>query len=637
MCGIAAILAYAPDVPPVDSAELRRIRDSMSARGPDGFGEWYSDDHRVGLGHRRLSIIDLSPAGAQPMLNHDRSLAITFNGEIYNYRELRSQLEKKGCRFQSTSDTEVLLHLYADRGEAMVNELRGMYAFALWDMKRKGLFLARDPFGIKPLYLADDGKTVRVASQVKALLAGGHIDTASDPAGHVGFFLWGHIPEPHTLYRGIKTLPAGNSLWIDRSGNKRQKAFCSITKILAEAELGNAESGKQPGEMGAPVEYGSNSTGRARLHGPGKVERKEHGQSSSEQLRFALEDSVRHHLIADVPVGVFLSAGLDSTTLTALAAHEGGTLRTVTLGFDAYRGTPNDEVPLAEQVARQYGATHQSIWVTREDFRDHLHRVFAAMDQPTTDGVNSYFVSYAAAQTSLKVALSGLGGDELFGGYPSFREIPRVVNALGWLRHCRPLGKAARIVSAPILKLLTSPKYAGLFEYGGTYAGAYLLRRGMFMPWELPAFLDPEIVRQGWLDLQPLLHLEESLEGLTKPRLKVACLESCWYMRNQLLRDSDWAGMAHSLEIRTPLVDVVLLRNLSPLLAGDLPPTKRDMALAPRSPLPDAILNRPKTGFQIPVRDWLLAQKPEARDQRPAAGRGLRSWARYVYSRFNQT
>jgi asparagine synthase (glutamine-hydrolysing) len=612
MCGIAAILTYAPDVPAVDSGELRRIRDSMTARGPDGSGEWFSDDQRVGLAHRRLSIIDLSPAGAQPMLNHDRSLAVTFNGEIYNYRELRSQLEKKGYSFQSTSDTEVLLHLYADKGEAMVSELRGMYAFAVWDAKKKGLFLARDPFGIKPLYLADDGKTVRVASQVKALLAGGHIDTASDPAGHVGFFLWGHIPEPYTLYRGIKALPAGNSLWIDQSGSKRQKTFCSITKILAEAERGIAESGKQ------------------------NVEREEHGQSPSEQLRSALEDSVRHHLIADVPVGVFLSSGLDSTTLTALAAREGGTLRTVTLGFDAYRGTPNDEVPLAELVARQYGATHQTVWVTREDFRNHLDDVFTAMDQPTTDGVNTYFVSYAATQTSLKVALSGLGGDELFGGYPSFHGIPRAVNALGPLRHCRPLGKVARIVSAPILKRLTSPKYASLFEYGGTYAGAYLLRRGMFMPWELPAFLDPEIVRQGWRDMQPLLHLEESIEGLTKPRLKVSCLESCWYMRNHLLRDSDWAGMAHSLEIRTPFVDVVLLRNLCPLLAGDMPPTKRDMALAPRSPLPDAILNRPKTGFQIPVRDWLQDQKSGVGGQKSAAARGLRGWAHEVYSRFNQ-
>lgn len=606
MCGIAAILTYGPDVPVVDRGELRRIRDFMAARGPDGSGEWFSEDHRVGLAHRRLSIIDLSPSGAQPMLNQDRSLAVTFNGEIYNYHELRSQLESKDYHFQSTSDTEVLLHLYADKGESMVNELRGMYAFVLWDAKKKGLFLARDPFGIKPLYFADDGKTLRAASQVKALLAGGRVDTRSEPAGHVGFFLWGHIPEPYTLYRGIKALPAGNSLWIDQSGNKRQRTFCSITKILAEAEraIGGEKAGTQP---------------------------------SGELLRSALEDSVRHHLIADVPVGIFLSSGLDSTTLTALAARDGGTLRTVTLGFDAYRGTANDEVPLAEQVARQYGARHQTIWVTRADFSNHLDPVFAAMDQPTTDGINTYFVSYAAAQTSLKVAWSGLGGDELFGGYPSFQGIPRAVNALGLLRHCRPLCNAARIVSAPILKRLTSPKYASLFEYGGTYAGAYLLRRGMFMPWELPLFLDPEMVRQGWGELQTLLRLEESMDGLTKPRLKVSSLECCWYMRNQLLRDSDWAGMAHSLEIRTPLVDIALLRNLSPLLAGETPPTKRDMALAPRPPLPDAILNRPKTGFQIPVRDWLLDQKSEVGRKRPSAVRGLRGWARHVYSRFNRT
>ena len=198
MCGIAAIFNYRTGEP-IDRAELLRIRDAMSLRGPDGCGDWVSPDARIGLGHRRLSIIDLSESGAQPMKSADGRLVIIFNGEIYNYRDLRSQLEQKGYHFQSTSDTEVLLHLYDAEGESMVSKLRGMYAFAIWDDRNKGLFIARDPFGIKPLYLADDGKTLRVASQVKALLAGGRVDTSPEPAGHVGFFLWGHVPSPYTL------------------------------------------------------------------------------------------------------------------------------------------------------------------------------------------------------------------------------------------------------------------------------------------------------------------------------------------------------------------------------------------------------------------------------------------------------
>ena len=221
MCGIAAIFAYHPNAADVDSQELGRIRDHMIARGPDGSGEWYSLDRRVGLAHRRLAIIDLSESGAQPMSGEGGQLVISFNGEIYNYRELRGDLERKGRVFRSQSDTEVLLHLYAEKGEAMVHDLRGMYAFAIWDARRCGLFLARDPFGIKPLYFADDGRSFRVASQVKALLAGGGVDTSPDAAGHVGFFLWGHVPEPHSLYQGIRALPAGSSLWVDGKGEER--------------------------------------------------------------------------------------------------------------------------------------------------------------------------------------------------------------------------------------------------------------------------------------------------------------------------------------------------------------------------------------------------------------------------------
>src|SRR6266567_8560787 len=213
MCGIAAIFSYRGG-PPVAELELLAIHDRMTSRGPDAAGIWISEDRLIGLAHRRLSIIDLSPAGAQPMFDDMGTFGITFNGEIYNYRELRAELRNKGFRFRSTSDTEVLLQLYADRGRAMLDSLRGMYAFALWDERKRALLLARDPYGIKPLYYSDNGTVFRAASQVKALLAGGNIDTAANPAGHVGFFLWGHVPDPHTLYRGIRALPAGSFVWV---------------------------------------------------------------------------------------------------------------------------------------------------------------------------------------------------------------------------------------------------------------------------------------------------------------------------------------------------------------------------------------------------------------------------------------
>jgi asparagine synthase (glutamine-hydrolysing) len=608
MCGIAAIFAYYDDAPGVDAGELMRMREQMKPRGPDGAGEWCDSERRVGLGHRRLSIIDLSPAGAQPMLLPERQLAIIFNGEIYNYRDLRAVLEARGQVFRSTSDTEVLLRLYAERGEEMVADLRGMFAFALWDGRKRGLLLARDPLGIKPLYFCDDGKTLRAASQVKALLAGGRVGTEPEPAGHAGFFLWGHVPEPYTLYRSIRALAPGATFWVDQSGRKQKRIFSSATEILAAAE--HAGSQLPSAIAHHPISHSSLPA------------------SSSELLRSALVDTVKHHLIADVPVGVFLSSGLDSATIAALAGEAGGTLRTVTLGFEEFKGTASDETPLAETIARQYGAAHQTVWVTRDDFRAHAARLFVAMDQPSTDGVNTYFVSLAASRAALKVTLSGLGGDELFGGYPSFREIPRAAGALRWFPAGNVLGKTFRVITSPVLRRFTSPKYAGLLEYGGSYAGAYLLRRGMFMPWELPEILDGEMVRQGWDELQPLVRLEETLDGLRRPRSKVSCLEMCWYMRNQLLRDSDWAGMAHSLEIRVPLVDVALLRSLAPLLAGEAPPSKLDMALTPRSPLPASVLSRPKTGFHIPVREWLFEAS------RPSKSRGLRGWARHVYAQF---
>jgi asparagine synthase (glutamine-hydrolysing) len=345
-----------------------------------------------------------------------------------------------------------------------------------------------------------------------------------------------------------------------------------------------------------------------------------------EALRDALLDSVRHHLIADVDVGLFLSAGLDSATLTALASEVHDQVKTVTLGFEEFRGTNKNEVPGAERIAKRYGTDHETVWVTRDDFAAAHDDLLSAMDQPSIDGTNSYFVSRAAREAGLKVALSGLGGDELFGGYPSFSQIPRLVSAVGAIPGAEVVGKGLRAVTAPVVRRMTSPKYAGLFEYGADYGGAYLLRRGLYMPWELPKVLDPDLVKEGWESLQPRLRLQRTTQGIENEHLQVTALESSWYMRNQLLRDTDWASMAHSLEVRTPLVDWTLLSDVAPMVARH-GLTKQDMANTPARPLPEDLLERPKSGFTVPVREWLLTDRPDYEE-----ARGLRGWAQYIYN-----
>jgi asparagine synthase (glutamine-hydrolysing) len=594
MCGVAGIFAYGTNTPPVDREELLRIRDAMKSRGPDGSGVWISADGKVGFAHRRLSIIDVSEAGRQPMATENGRVHIVFNGAIYNYQSIRDGLLKKGHRFVSHSDTEVLLNLYLEKGTEMVEELRGMYAFAVYDEANQSLFLARDPFGIKPVYYSDDGQTLRFASQVKALLKSGRIAPEPDPAGHVGFFLWGNLPDPHTCYKAIHALPAGSTLWMNTSGRRLYRTFCDLTDELTQAELA-------PSQVSA--------------------------EECAARLREALSDSVRQHLVADVPVGVFLSSGIDSPTITSLAVGVGAhPPKTITLGFDEFRGTNHDETRLSRRVSEQFGTNHSERWISKRDFFAEMDRMFDFMDQPSVDGINSYFVSKVAAESGMKVALSGLGGDEIFQGYPSFGQIPSMVRAFSGVSQFRKLGRAFRRLSAPVLKLFTSPKYAGLFEYAGSYGGAYLVRRALFMPWELPQVLDPEIVREGWKELQPLARLEETVGRLRSPHLRVTALELTWYMRHQLLRDTDWASMAHSLEVRVPYVDLPFLRSVASLIAGGRQVTKRDLARTPPGGLPDEVLRRGKTGFAIPFREWLMP-RGLARN----LGAGLREWAMRVW------
>jgi len=344
----------------------------MTSRGPDGAGLWSPEDGRLALGHRRLSIIDLSDAAGQPMISDDSSAAVSYNGEIYNYRHLRRSLEARGHTFRTQSDTEVLLRLYAEKGEGMVAELRGMFAFCLWDTRRQGLLLARDPYGIKPLYYADDGAVLRVASQVKGLMASGRIAGTPDSAGWVGFLLFGSVPEPFTIHREIRALPAGSVLWADVGGVREPRTYFSVAQAYRQAE-----------DVAVVV-------GADELHAG---------------VREALLDSVRHHLVADVPVGAFLSAGVDSGSLVGLMRDAGQqVIQTITLSFEEFRNSRQDEAPLASEIASLYGTRHTSRVVTEKEFRSDLPRILAAMDQPSVDGINTWFVAKAAREAGIKVA-----------------------------------------------------------------------------------------------------------------------------------------------------------------------------------------------------------------------------------------
>lgn len=598
MCGINGIFVYGDTAPRVDRAELLRVRDSMSIRGPDGDGVWLSEDGRVGLGHRRLAIIDLAPTGAQPMTS-DSGNWITFNGEIYNYKELRRELEAKGYRFRTNSDTEVMLQLYADRGRDMVRSLRGMYAFALWDERNRGLLLARDAFGIKPLYFTDEGGTIRFASQVKALLVGVISDRAPEPAGHVGFFTWGSVPEPYTLYKAVRAVGAGSTLWIDRDGRLSQDTFFDVTREFEAAE-----------------QRGIDSTG---------------GIPLEELIREALNRSVRRHMVADVPVGVFLSSGLDSSAIAAFASSlSAEPLRTITLGCAEYKGLEIDETPVAQVIAERYGCSHTERWCAKGHFVGEIESIMNAMDQPSIDGANTFLVSREASRAGLKVALSGLGGDETLGGYPSFAELPRAARLLGPLSRVPGLGAGFRQLVSRLPERVSSPKYAGVFEYGRDIGQIYFLRRALFMPWELPRVMDPDLARTGWKELRVLDRLRDATGAIRSDFLKVSALETTHYMRNQLLRDTDWAGMASSLEIRVPFLDVDFLRSVAGIFAHSHLSKKGILAPIHSDDLSERIARRSKTGFLIPLRQW----GEDLLGNGQFKNRGLRGWARAVHARF---
>jgi asparagine synthase (glutamine-hydrolysing) len=605
MCGIFAVVDFVKPVSDQDLTLMERVSQRLSSRGPDSSGFWQSHCKKIALGHRRLAIIDLSPSGQQPMHDASGRYSIVFNGEIFNYRELRAQLEAHFV-FRTGSDTEVIIAAWMRWGTACLNKLRGMFAFVLWDSVNRSVHVARDAFGIKPIYMRRVGSQIWIASQVKALtlVAPGLTENS---AAKAGYFLWGSVPDPLTPFNEIVALTAGHAItWQAELSNQTDQ-----TQLLTKSQDWFQFSQTFADAADVPI--------------PDAVD-------VQQELRSAMLDTVQAHREADVPVGIFLSAGLDSTTLAALSCELAGAeqVQTVTLSFAEYVGTENDESVLAGTVAQELGTQHSTLQISRSDFANELSNIFTAMDQPSYDGVNTYFISKATHEAGLKVALSGLGGDELFGGYASFRQVPKLADSVpAWMQ---TPGKYLRQLLSGVSRGVGKPKLAGSLEYSGSYERAYQLRRGLFMPWELDQVMPRDVAVEALSTLATLPALAAIHEASSTAQTKMSLLESAWYMRHQLLRDSDWASMAHGLELRVPLVDVQLWKRILPLCVLDNPVNKRQMAMTPLRGLPASILNRPKTGFSIPVSQWLLEAESGQSDQTRSAG--LRPWSVRVWERW---
>ncbi len=605
MCGIAGIVGEVSDA---NRAALRRMSEAMVHRGPDAHATWESTPDGQGLGvllaHRRLAILDVSPAGTQPMVDPVTGHVIVFNGEIYNYRELRERLEARGQRLASSGDTVALLRVLGLQGRDALPSLRGMFAFALWDPARRQLLLARDPLGIKPLYVARSrapgaGWSVAFASEVRALLASGLLGTPRLDPRAIASVVWnGFVVGPGTAVQGIELAWPGEALTLDGRGTElRRDRFWSI-----------------PGSPPAAA-------------------------MDEERLAQVLEEDVRLHLASDVPLAVFLSGGVDSSAIANLAHRAArAPVHTFTLAFEEQE---LNEGPVARRIAEAIGTEHQEVLLTQDHFIANLEAALDSLDQPTFDGLNSFYMSHAIRAAGFTVALAGTGGDELFGGYTSFRDLPalhRLARAARWLP-TDALVAAARLGTSGLRRsggaLPPQSRWAKLpdmLRRGDDLLHLYQLAYALFLP-----EFQRELVGAGVADalvdgLTP--ELEERIRAETRARTPLSALsamEQRLFLGERLLRDNDVASMAASLEQRVPLVDQALFEAVDRVPDGERYPPIGRKAMLRRvglRGLDPALFERPKSGFVLPFDRWIRAGLRDAiddtlRDPEAVAAAGL--------------
>ena len=578
MSGIFGILASNCSISRI---ALERATDSLAHRGPDDRGIVVIQSNttprfEIGLGSRRLAILDLSPLGHQPMQDPENGNWVVCNGEIYNFRELRARLRDEGAQFVSQSDTEVLLKAYGRWAEKCLRELRGMFAFAIWDAKRSRLLLGRDPMGIKPLYYCSTGQYFLFASELRTLLSTGMIPRRLDPAGLVNYLNFGAVYDPITMIAGVSALEAGHyATW--ENGRVTDSTYWDLAPH---------------GQSSATSSYlAHNKTARKDLEN---------------DVYATLEQAVRMQIVSDVPVGLLLSGGINSSSLAGILSRAGIRLNTFSIIF---REAESSEAEYARAAARAFASDHQEVMVSQRDLLDAIPYALEAMDQPTIVGLNTFLIARQTRAAGIKVALSGLGGDELFAGYSTFRDVPRME------RFDRFWGRFPSILRRPLLRMFASlapdtdqnRKLAALGDGRDRALHPYFLARALFTPEQRDSLLAS--VDQGAL-ARANARLRESLRHARAldPINRVAYLEARCYMLNTLLRDSDVMSMAHGLELRVPLIDHQLADKMLALPGSwklDSRVPKPLLIAALKGALPNEIVYRRKQGLILPFERWL--------------------------------
>jgi len=560
MCGIFGIVGKNTSV---STDILQRATDSLVHRGPDDSGtillrESVPTPVEIGLGNRRLAILDLSPLAHQPMHDKETGNWLVYNGEIYNFRDVRRELEQAGVGFVSHSDTEVLLKSYAHWGEACLAKFRGMFAFAIWDAAQHRLFLARDPMGIKPLYYTQAGPHFIFASEVRTILGTGLVPRVPDRAGLLNYLTFGSAYDPHTLIEGIRALAAGHSLvWKDGE--------------LLQSEYWDLVNGKSP---------------------------------EPATLQSSLEQAVRSQLVSDVPVGVFLSGGIDSSALVSILSRSGVTASTFSIIFQEAEFS---EAKYSREIAAKFHTDHHEIRATQADFVLSIPDALRAMDLPTMDGVNTYFVARETRRAGVKVALSGLGGDEVFAGYSSFRVVPRMERfAALWNRVPGAMRTPLAVLFDTVARETDQKrKLLALANDNGRGPHPYFLTRMLFTPSQCDLLFPGSIEVAAEAAESQRKTLDRAL--MLDPVNRVSYLESRCYMLNTLLRDADCMSMSQGLEVRVPLIDHQLAKAVLALPgASKLNHTPKKLLVeALAGSLPDEIVHRRKRGFTLPFEHWM--------------------------------